>query len=107
MVGDLVAASLDKDEIRMNAEVFAAMATTRSFLFERVYLGRLADSVQDSVDEILGALLQHHLAQADADGGPEAKQQAVDYVAGMTDRFALRAFGELTGAPAPDLGVLG
>jgi len=107
MVGDLVAASLDKDEIRMNAEVFAAMATTRSFLFERVYLGRLGDSVQDSVDEILGALLQHHLAQADAGGGSEAKQQAVDYVAGMTDRFALRAFGELTGAPAPDLGVLG
>jgi hypothetical protein len=30
---------------------------------------------------------------------------AVDYVAGMTDRFALRAYEWVTGAPPPDLGV--
>lgn len=105
MVGDLVEASLDQDEIGMSPEVFQAMGTTRSFLFERVYLGRLAESVQASVDQIMGTLLQHHLAGADQD--PAGKQKAVDYVAGMTDRFALRAFEEISGAPAPDLGVLG
>lgn len=105
MVGDLVRASDGAPEIRMTPEVTEAMAVTRSFLFERVYVGRLAPATRESVERILRTLLQHH---ADAEGGDAAAaQRAVDYVAGMTDRFALRAFEELVEAPAPPLGVLG
>jgi dGTP triphosphohydrolase len=77
------------------------MGTTRTFLFERVYVGRIADSTRDNVDRILTSLLEHH---ASVGAGQE---EAVDYVAGMTDRFALRAFEGLVEAPAPPLGVLG
>ena len=106
MISDLVDASADADEITMSPEVFDAMAETRSFLFERVYVGRIADSTRDNVDRILTALLEHH-AGPDAPGDEDARVQAVDYVAGMTDRFALRAFEKLVEAPAPPLGVLG
>jgi dGTP triphosphohydrolase len=53
-----------------------------------------------AVDEILSTLLAHH-----AGGGKEEVVAAVDYVAGMTDRFALRAYEELTSRPAPSLSV--
>lgn len=104
MVGDLVRASREAPEIRMSDEVADAMAATRAFLFERVYLGRLAPATRDSVERILTTLLEHHAGHGN---DREAGQRAVDYVAGMTDRFALRAFEELVEAPAPPLGVLG
>jgi dGTPase len=97
MVNDLVAASVDRHEIGMSPAVSEAMGVTRTFLFERVYLGRVSDATKEAVRHILGTLLEHH-AQ---DGGEAKRVAAVDYVAGMTDRFALRAFEALVGSPAP------
>ena len=109
MVGDLVTESLGRDEIRLSDDVFEAMATTRSFLFERVYVGRVAESTRVTVENVLRTLLEHHasLSAADLGAGAEPKVAAVDYVAGMTDRFALRAFEELVERPAPVFGVEG
>lgn len=103
MVGDLIRASEDSPEIRMSEDVFAAMKTTRDFLFERVYIGRVGPETKAGVEQILGTLLDHH-AVSHAEVG-DAKARAVDYVAGMTDRFALRAFERVTGAPPPWVGA--
>jgi dGTPase len=107
MVTDLVTESWDSGSIGMSDGVFAAMAVTRDFLFERVYIGQVAPATRDMVEVVLTTLLHHH-AGAQHGGGSEATTAAaVDYVAGMTDRFALRAFEALAGTPAPSLGVLG
>ena len=103
MVGDLVAASDASPEIRMSDDVFAAMRTTREFLFDRVYIGRVGAETKRAVEQILGTLLEHHAGATDAGGDPRVA--AVDYVAGMTDRFALRAFERATGAPPPWVGA--
>jgi dGTPase len=97
MVNDLVRASLDQPEIGMSGAVAEAMSVSRNFLFERVYLGRVADATKEAVRHILQTLLEHHAK----DGGEAGRVAAVDYVAGMTDRFALRAFEGLVGSPAP------
>lgn len=109
MVSDLIERSYDRDLISMSEEVFAAMGATRDFLFERVYLGRVTAATRDVVQLVVTALLEHHTkALSGEPGAPaDAKVAAVDYVAGMTDRFALRAFETLAGSPAPSLGVLG
>ena len=114
MVGDLVEASVDAPEIGMSAEVFEAMATTRSFLFERVYLGRVAPATKDAVERILTTLLEHFSEHPPLleDVPPTAsagdtRVEAVDYVAGMTDRFAVRRFEEVTGGPFPGFRLLG
>ncbi len=107
MVHDLVATSADADEIGMSAAVFDAMANTRRFLFEHVYIGRIAESTRRAVGHILTGLLEHYSANPipEAYGrGPDELGEAptaVDYVAGMTDRFALRAFEEVVGTPSP------
>jgi dGTPase len=114
MVTDLVRASRGLEGIRMSPDVFAAMIATRDFLFARVYVGRISAATQEAVERIVETLLDHYAASPDEaprprrpTAAPSPRVAAVDYVAGMTDRFALRAFEELVGAPTPGFGVLG
>jgi dGTPase len=116
MVTDLVHASEDSPEISMSPDLFAAMGTTRDFLFARLYTGRLSKATVDGVREMLAALLDHYSKHPipEGDGADEADEpgggrrvRAVDYVAGMTDRFAIRAYKTLAGRPPPDFGALG
>ena len=91
---------------------FEAMGVTRAFLFEKVYLGRIGEATRASVEHVLLSLLryfaEHPVPEPDTqDATGDDRQRAVDYVAGMTDRFALRTFERLMAAPAPDLSVLG
>lgn len=102
MVSDLVSTSTDSETISVSEEVFEAMATTRKFLFDEFYVGRVGAATQSAVETILGTLLRHHAQE----GSDEAERVgAVDYVAGMTDRFAIRGYEELTSQPAPSLRV--
>ena len=100
MVTDLVAESEGAEAIAMSPPVFEAMGATRKFLFDRVYMGRVGAATREAVERILQTLLAHHGTE------PAGRQAAVDYVAGMTDRFALRSFERLVEGPAPGLGVL-
>ena len=106
MVDDLVDASMDQPEVSMSPSLFSAMATTRSFLFERVYLGRVAPATQEAVRRILETLLEHYAARPAPEGDEDPRVRAVDYVAGMTDRFAIKKFEELAGE-FPGFGLLG
>ncbi|HWL65377.1 MAG TPA: deoxyguanosinetriphosphate triphosphohydrolase [Actinomycetota bacterium] len=99
MVGDLVEASHDADEIQMSDSIFESMSEMRSFLFERVYMGVVAPATRHSVELIVSSLLEHFSAEP----GEAGRIEAVDYVAGMTDRFALRAFEQVVGRPPPGL----
>lgn len=101
MVSDLVSTSAGADSIGMSDRVFDAMATTRKFLFDEFYLGRVGASTKTAVETILTTLLEHHSSP----GKASDRTTAVDYVAGMTDRFAVRAYEEVTGGPAPSLKV--
>jgi len=111
MVGDLVERSKDLDEIGMSPEVFEAMIETRDFLFERVYLGRVTSATREAVRGIITSLLEHYSVNPIPEGqrqgrdpsDEDPRQAAVDYVGGMTDRFALRAFESIAGSPAPSV----
>ncbi|CAN5656870.1 deoxyguanosinetriphosphate triphosphohydrolase [soil metagenome] len=108
MVTDLVGTSEEHEGIRMSDDVFEAMGTTRDFLFERVYLGRVGEATRSIVEEIVTTLLEYYAraSYVPQEGSEvEVRQRAVDYVAGMTDRFALRAFTDLVGGPPPSLDV--
>ncbi|MGH2807590.1 MAG: deoxyguanosinetriphosphate triphosphohydrolase [Actinomycetota bacterium] len=107
MVDDLVQASAGANEIRMSERVFEAMSITREFLFERVYLGQVAPATKDTVALVVRTLLEHYEERppSESPGPDDNRVKAVDYVAGMTDRFALRTFESIAGVPAPGLGL--
>ena len=92
LVHDLVEASAAEGDIVQGEDVGRAMLNLRSFMFERVYLGEAAAASRElatrTVRRIFDYLVEHP-DQLPADRPGDLAQRATDYVAGMTDRFAL------------------
>ncbi|MGE5508118.1 MAG: deoxyguanosinetriphosphate triphosphohydrolase [Chitinophagales bacterium] len=107
MVHDLVRQSWDKPTVQMSPEVWDGMTRLREFLFERVYVGSEAKRDEGKAQALLVALYRHFFAHPEElpawtrtgepveDEGAAVARRACDYVAGMTDRFALAEFQRL------------
>ena len=100
LVHDLVEHSEAAGEIFQGEVVGAAMADLRSFMFERVYLGPEATREHAKIHLVVRSLFDHYCDHpeeipASIPGGP-LDRRVTDYVAGMTDRFCIRAFEALS-----------
>jgi dGTPase len=91
LVHDLVETSEEAGDIRQSDEIGEAMLSLRSFMFERVYLAADAKPNQQRAHEIVRTIFAHLSAEG------RSPQEATDYVAGMTDRFALAYAARLAG----------
>jgi dGTPase len=91
LVHDLVETSERAGDIRQSDEIGAAMLSLRAFMFERVYLAPDAvdehTRAREVVRRVFDHLVEHPEQLPDADS--ELAERVTDYVAGMTDRFAL------------------
>ena len=89
--------SLRVGEVRMDGETLAVMHDLRAFMFERVYLAPSLLREQRVAIGTLRRLVDHHLAHPDQipatyrEADAPLVTQVADYVAGMTDRYALAA----------------
>jgi dGTPase len=83
LVHDLVEHSELAGDIIQGDEVGEAMLSLRSFMFERVYLGPHTRAQHQRAREVVQRIVAHLAERGDE---PDA---IVQYVAGMTDRFAL------------------
>jgi dGTPase len=83
LVHDLVESSERAGRIVQSDEVGSAMLSLRAFMFERVYLGPHTRPEHERARDVVGRIVAD---LADRGDSPDA---IVDYVAGMTDRFAL------------------
>jgi dGTPase len=101
LVRDLVAHSLEAADIVQGAEVGAAMARLREFMFDRVYLGPEARGEHERVQMTVRSLFDHYsehpdeLPAANGAGEGDEVQRVVDYLAGMTDRYCIATFKRL------------
>ena len=91
LVHDLVESSERAGDIVQSDEIGSAMLALRTFMFERVYLGPHAQLEQDRARAAIRRIFDH---VADRGDDPE---QIVEFIAGMTDRFALSYVAELSG----------
>jgi dGTPase len=92
LVHDLVEASAEAGDIVQTEEVGRAMLNLRSFMFERVYLGPAAEGPRTGAIATVRRLFDHlleHPEDLPPEGAGDLVQRVTDYVAGMTDRFAL------------------
>jgi dGTPase len=83
LVHDLVESSESAGDIVQSQEIGAAMLSLRAFMFERVYLGPHTRAEHVRATEAVRRIFEQ-LADR---GDPPA--EIVDYLSGMTDRFAL------------------
>lgn len=103
MVMDMIKSSWEKSKIQMTPEVWEAMNDIRDFLFARVYVGSEAKLEEAKAKQILRSLYYYYFENpsllpkdlVNREPQREIARIAADYVAGMTDGYALNDYTEI------------
>jgi dGTPase len=83
LVHDLIESSARAGDVVQSEEIGGAMLSLRAFMFEHVYLGPHTRAEHDRARDVVRTIFEHLVQRGD-----EA-DEIVDYLSGMTDRFAL------------------
>ncbi len=95
MITSVITTSLDRDEIAMDDLTLAVMHDLRDFMFQHVYLRAEVEPQRRRAREIVRNLVEYyesHPAEVPAtyrQDDADALTQVIDFVAGMTDRYAI------------------
>lgn len=105
MIVDIINNSLDKDKISMSKEIDLYTNDLRDFLFENVYYNKIAKSEEDKATFIIGKIYEYYNKHFDSlpefylkiyeDNNFSKSEIVKDYIAGMTDPYAMKTFEEL------------
>ena len=103
-IHDTVTFSGGKNDILMSDEVWKAMKELREFMFERVYMNPDVKSEERKAESLMKTLYEYYLKHLDRlpreylqmiNMGESRDRVACDYVASMTDRYAIALYEEL------------
>ena len=102
LIHDVVTNSMDRPEISMSDEVERAMRDLRAFMFERVYLNPIAKREEKKAIHMIKDLYWFYMENLDeipkeyqnmqGETGVNKEQMVCDYIAGMTDTYAVKKF---------------
>lgn len=98
MILDIVKTSGDGGKVRLSPEVGAMVDKLRSFLFQHVYTNPRAKAEEAKLKDFLGWLYQFYLKHPEELPPMPAREEdpperrAADYLAGMTDHYAIADF---------------
>lgn len=105
LVHDMVEHSELAGDIVQGPLAGPAMSELREFMFERVYLGPAVRAEHAKIAAVVRRLFEHYTEHPEQlpsgpDGGrgegeAELAERVTDYLAGMTDRYCIRAYTEL------------
>lgn len=103
MIVNIIENSGDGKGIRMSREFQEASDLLRDFMFKKVYIGSAAKKEETKAERMLQELfvwLMEHPEYLPADFRASIEEEGLeqsvtDYVAGMTDRYAVRKFNEI------------
>jgi dGTPase len=99
LLGDLVETSAPAQKIGMSPPVEKAFLEMHQFMFDNVYIGSEAKLEELKVQPMIHILLEYFAAheaeipeQIRSHAAGDRQLAAVDFIAGMTDRYAVEAF---------------
>ena len=101
MIRDVIDATLacDYEAIMMTAEALEALEALRKYMFENMYLIREVRGEFEKAQKILTALFEYVVAHPeeflDTTSEEPVERLAIDFIAGMTDRYALNLYSTL------------
>ena len=105
LIHDVIFSSLDQEDIAMSAEIEKAMFGLRSYMFKSVYTNPVAKDQEAKAQNLLRVLYEHfmhHEDQLPAEYRNLIEQEecsraraVCDYIAGMTDQYAIAMYEEL------------
>ena len=103
MIRGIIRASEEKDDIIMEPEIMTAMRNLRRYMFENVYRNSACKREDEKVFYIISGLYDYYMQHVDAlpefclkniDQGTSTETAVCDYIAGMTDHYAIEKFRE-------------
>lgn len=105
MIMDIILNSEGKNDIIMSDDVAELTKELRDFLFENVYYNKIAKSEDDKITFILEKIYEYYIKNFDAlpdfylniykNNSFNREEIIRDYIAGMTDRYAMKIFDDL------------
>jgi len=100
MVKSIIENSVNKGFVTMDVTIASAVNTLKEFLFEKVYLPvTSSDDQVKKVAAVMRGLFQQYMEKFESEeetGRPGGLARRVcDYIAGMTDRYAITAYTEV------------
>lgn len=105
MIVDIINNSYNKDKIMMSKEIEEKTNILRDFMFEKVYLNPYAKSEEEKSEFVLRQLFKYYLDNYDKlpqqysknyrDKESTKEDKICDYIAGMTDRYAINMFNNI------------
>ncbi|HEX8170092.1 MAG TPA: deoxyguanosinetriphosphate triphosphohydrolase [Thermoanaerobaculia bacterium] len=101
MVRDVIDATLARDyeSIAMTPEVLEALEELRRYMFENMYFVPAVRGEFEKAQKILTALFEYVVANPeeflDMKNGEPVERLAIDFIAGMTDRYAMNLYAKL------------
>lgn len=105
LIHDIVSNSMGKDDIIMSDEKNDALIRLRKYMFDNVYVNSAAKAEEGKAERMLGQLFEYYTTHVEQlpeeytrmiwEQGETAERVVCDYIAGMTDRFAVATFRKL------------
>lgn len=102
MIMDIVKESLNKKSIKMSHEIQKSTEVLRDFMFENVYYNKIAKSEEGKAQYIIKELYNYYIKNPnempveyqiiDSKDSDFIEDKICDYIAGMTDRYAIHIF---------------
>lgn len=103
MIHDIILHSEGKNEISMSKDVERAMKGLREFMFQHVYTSPVAKGEETKAKELLEYLFHYYMEHEELlpkqymtmlEDGEKQDRVVCDYIAGMTDQYAVAKFRE-------------
>lgn len=105
LIHDIVRNSIEEDRIKMSPSIEDAMSGMRQFMFDHVYVGSKAKDHEEKAKNLLIQLYLYFMKKPHIlpvefvemieNEGETIERVVCDYIAGMTDRYAISKFYDL------------
>ncbi len=100
-IHDIITASQGRPVITMSSEIEKAFHDLRAFMFEKVYTNPLAKSEEVRAEKMIVVLYEYYMSHPEEmpelqkrmiESGTPVFRAVCDYIASMTDRYAIKMF---------------
>lgn len=105
LIHDIIMNSDEKNDILMSTQVEAAMTNLRKYMFKNVYTNPLAKGQEQKAESMIEQMFHYYTSHLEllpeeylnmaSQNGEEVHRVVCDYIAGMTDHYAVSKYREI------------
>ena len=106
LIHDMISNSMERDTIILSEEKSEALKGLRSFMFDKVYINSAAKTEEEKAQYMIRQLFYHYASHVEElpeeyirrieDSGTHIDRAVCDFIAGMTDQYAVMTYERLT-----------